>query len=257
VDDWKEQVGPFCLPTDLRLPSAGISLPAGIIQTETLVKLRIASPIILCLALAAVPAWANYDNGPINGTTDAWTINFGYVVSDTYVSAGAALTGFSFGVWEFSGDSMTSVQWSITSGENSGTMYGSGTASGSALTDKFISTNQYGYNIDLITVTGLNVPQVSGATYWLNLQNAAVPSGDPIFWDENSGKGCSGSGCPSSASESAVGTIPSEAFTLNGCGAGNNNLPDCGPPTAEPSSILLFGSGILALAGILRSRLRL
>ncbi len=51
-------------------------------------KLHIASLIILCLALAAVPAWAqnnwSYDNGPINGTTDAWTINFGYVVSDTF-----------------------------------------------------------------------------------------------------------------------------------------------------------------------------
>ena len=26
-----------------------------------------------------------YENGPVNGTTDAWTINFGYVVSDTFV----------------------------------------------------------------------------------------------------------------------------------------------------------------------------
>jgi hypothetical protein len=24
-----------------------------------------------------------YDNGPVNGTTDAWTINFGFVASDT------------------------------------------------------------------------------------------------------------------------------------------------------------------------------
>jgi hypothetical protein len=30
-------------------------------------------------------------------------------------------------------------------------------------------------------VTGLNVPEVSGTTYWLNLQNASVPSGDPIY----------------------------------------------------------------------------
>ena len=37
--------------------------------------------MILCLALAAVPASAQdlYDNGPINGTIDAWTINFGYL----------------------------------------------------------------------------------------------------------------------------------------------------------------------------------
>ncbi len=28
-----------------------------------------------------------YDDGPINGTTDAWTINFGYVVADTITLA--------------------------------------------------------------------------------------------------------------------------------------------------------------------------
>ena len=30
----------------------------------------------------------------------------------------------------------------------------------------------------------------SGSTYWFNVFNAAVPSGDPVYWDENSGKGC-------------------------------------------------------------------
>jgi PEP-CTERM motif len=209
-------------------------------------KLRIAALTVLCLALAAIPAMAQYDNGPINGTTDAWTINFGYVVSDTYTAQSSTLTGFAFGVWEFPGDTMTSVDWSITSGENSGTTYGSGTASGSGLTDKFVSSNQYGYNIDVITVSGLNVAEVSGSKYWLNLQNAAVPSGDPVYWDENSGAGCKGTGCPSQASESALGTIPSEAFTISGGSSGT---------TPEPSSIMLFGSGILGLAGVLRRKL--
>ncbi len=27
---------------------------------------------------------AFYENGPVNGTTDAWEINFGYVVSDSF-----------------------------------------------------------------------------------------------------------------------------------------------------------------------------
>ena len=209
-------------------------------------KKRMAFLTILCLALVALPAWADYDNGPINGTTDAWTINFGYIVSDTFSPASSTtISGFDFGVWEFPGDTMTSVDWSITSGENSGTVYGSGTASGSNLTDKFISTNQYGYDIDKISVTGLNT-SLNAGTYWLNLQNAAVPSGDPVYWDENSGIGCGGHGCPSQASESAVGTIASEAFTVH---AGMSQM------TPEPSSLLLFASGILGLAGVLRRRL--
>jgi PEP-CTERM motif len=211
-------------------------------------KLRIASLTILCLVLATVPAWAqwSYDNGPINGNTDAWTINFGYIVSDTYIAGGSNVTGFSFGVWEFPGDTLTSVDWSITSGENTGTVFGSGTASGANLTDKFVSTNTFGFNVDTISVSGLNVPELSGTLYWLNLQNAAVPSGDPVYWDENSGAGCGGAGCPSQASESSVGTIASEAFTISGSGTGT---------TPEPSSIMLFGSGILGLAGVLRRKL--
>jgi len=65
-----------------------------------------------------------------------------------------------------------------------------------------------------------------------------------VYWDENSGKGCGGSGCPSSASESMVGTIPGEAFTIGGGGT-----------VPEPSDFVLFGSGIVALAGVLRRKL--
>src|SRR5271169_1786281 len=202
--------------------------------------MRIAALTVLCLMLAAIPAVAQYENGPINGTTDAWTINFGYIVSDTFV-ASSSVTGFSFGVWEFPGDVMSSVDWSITTQENGGSTIGSGTASN--LTDKFVSSNQFGYDIDLITAAGLNVATTSGTTYWLNLQNAVVPSGDPVFWDENSGTGCKSNGCPSMASESSVGTIPGEAFTISG------------GSTPEPSSIMLFGSGILGLAGVLRRKL--
>ena len=196
-----------------------------------------------------MPAWAqwSYDNGPIYGNGDAWTINFGYIVSDTYIAEGSSnVTGFSFGAHLFPGDTLTSLQWSITSGENSGTTFGSGTASGANLTDKFISTSDFGFDIDLITVTGLSVPQTSGTKYWLNLFNAEEPSGDPAYWDENSGEGCMSNGCPSSASESAIGTIPSESFTVNSSSSGT---------TPEPSSIMLFGSGLLGLAGVLRRKL--
>ena len=95
------------------------------------------------LTLAALPAGADYNNGPINGTVDAWTINFGYIVSDTFVPDANTVTGFMAGLWEFPGDTLTSLGWTITAMENFGTVYGSGTASGANLIDQFISTNQY------------------------------------------------------------------------------------------------------------------
>ena len=52
----------------------------------------------------------------------------------------------------------------------------------------------------------------------MNLQNASVPSGDPVYWDENSGVGCESGGCPSQAYDNSVGTIPSESFTMDGSG---------------------------------------
>jgi PEP-CTERM motif-containing protein len=202
--------------------------------------MRIASLTILCLALAAIPAWAQtYDNGKINGTTDAWTINFGYVVSDTFNWAGGSATSVSFGTWEFPGDTLLTVDFTISNSEN-----GAGVGGTRNVTDKFISANQYGYNVDLITFNTGGVPLNAG-TYWLNLYNAVVANGDPVFWDENSGK--------SSASESAVGTIPSEAFciTAGSCTPGGG----MGGMTPEPSSIMLFGSGILGLAALLRRKL--
>ncbi len=167
-------------------------------------------------AAPALPQDTLYENGPVNGTVDAWTINFGYVVSDSLtLTSKSKITGFDFYAWEIPGDILTSVDWSITSAPNGGTVYGSGTASGNNLADKYISTNQFGYDIDELTVTGLSFVLDTGK-YYLNLQNAVLPSGDPIYWDENSGTGCHSAGCPSDAYDSAVGTIPSESFGIEG-----------------------------------------
>ncbi len=147
-----------------------------------------------------------YDNGPINGNTDAWTINFGFIVSDSFTIANdqTPVTGMSFGAWLFSGDTLTSVEVSITSGENSGTSYFDQTVT---FTQGSCTSNQYGYNVCTETGT-FNGPTLNGGTYWVNLQNASVPSQDPVYWDENSGA--------SLASQNDVGSIPSEAFTILG-----------------------------------------
>ena len=81
-------------------------------------------------------------------------------------------------------------------------------------------------------VGNFNVPDLQAGDYWLNLQNASVPSGDPVYWDENSG--------PSQASVNGIGTIPSEAFEILGNSTSGT--------TPEPGSLLLFSTGLVALA---------
>jgi uncharacterized repeat protein (TIGR03803 family) len=157
---------------------------------------------------------AIYENGPINGNTDAWAINFGFIVSDTITISGGSgpINGMSFGAWLFQGDTLTSAQLSITSSPNGGTSYFNQTVN---FTQSGCTANQFGF--DVCTVTAMfDGPTLNAGTYWVNLQNALVPSGDPVYWDENSGTGCDSPGCPSQAEENSVGSIPSEAFSMLG-----------------------------------------
>jgi hypothetical protein len=204
-------------------------------------KFRIA--LIAVLALAVIPAAAQtlYSNGPVNGTTDGWTINFGFVVSDTFtLGAPSTVTGVNFYAWTFPGDVLDSAEVAITSSEFGGTTYSDQVVN---FTQSACSANQLGFNVCLESSSGLAPVNLAAGTYWLNLENATVNDGDPIYWDENSG--------PSSASENFVGTIPSEAFTVLGA----TSTSTTSGTTPEPSSILLFGSGALGLAGVLRRKL--
>jgi len=170
-----------------------------------------------------------YDNGPINGTTDAWTINFGFVVSDTVTvpSGGGSVSGLSFGAWVEPGDVLQTVEISITSSEFGGTTYFDQVVN---FTQSGCSGNQYGFNVCTATSSNFTGPNLAAGTYWVNLQNAVVNDGDPIYWDENSGVGCGGQGCPSLASENSVGTIPSEAFTILG---ENTTTTTCNDPSSQ------------------------
>ncbi len=203
-------------------------------------------PILVCFALLCLitPALAGsqnvlYDNGvacPLN-CIDAWEINNGFAVSDTFVlTQNSTVTGFAFAVWEIPNDRTISVDWVISSNElGGGTVYGSGTA---PVTDPGGTINEWGFELSTVQATGVNLSLDPGQ-YWLTFQNAATQDGNPVYWDENSGADCTSPGCPSMAEDSAAGTIPSETFSILGSPAGT---------TPEPSSLLLLFSGGGALA---------
>ncbi len=103
------------------------------------------------------------------------------------------------------------------------------------------NTNQLGFNV--CTETGSFGPiNLNAGRYWLTLSDFE-DVGDPLYWDENAG--------PSQASQNSVGTIPSESFTI--FGTANSTTTTTGT-TPEPGSIVLFGSGIVGVAGILRRK---
>jgi len=213
-------------------------------------KLRIASLslLALCLMLAAVPAMAQgnviYDNGPTTGNAGAWALD-GYptvpVVSDTFnvTTNGTFIDGFNFLAWVNPGYDLTSAELSITSQENGGTVYLDQTFS---FFMGGCSLNNFGYDVCTMS-TGFGGPVLNAGTYWVNLTNGETQHGWTLYWDENSG--------PSSASQNEVGTIPSESFTVFGVGGSSTG----GGTVPEPGSIMLFGSGLLGLAGMLRRKL--
>jgi len=186
-----------------------------------------------------------YDNGPTNGNTDAWTINFGFITSDSFnVSQGnnTSITGMSFAAWMAPGDVLDSAEVSITSSENGGTSYFDQIVS---FTQSGCIGNEFGYNVCTETAS-FNGPALNSGTYWLNLQNASSAAGDPMYWDENSG--------PSQASQNDVGTIPSESFTILGSSTTTTSSTtfidsySCPPPQNGFHDLHDFGNGSSGVA---------
>jgi uncharacterized repeat protein (TIGR03803 family) len=215
------------LITSAALPmSAQNSVPATAAQAARMPRFaaRLAHPATPPMPRRHLPQGNNaYDNGPVNGQVDAWTINFGFSTTDTIqVSGGASPTGLNFWAWLIPGDTISNVQVSIGS-----TPFGSDLFNGVVnLTQSDCFSNDFGYNVCQESSNITNGPMLNGNA-WVTLQNANVPSGDPVYWDENSGVGCQSPGCPSEAQENTVGTIPSEAFTMVG------SVSTCPSPAEE------------------------
>ena len=211
-------------------------------------KLLIVVLTLVLLTVVAIPAMAGniYDNGPVNGQVDAFTINFGFAVTDTFtVSNGNGnIGGMNFYAWLDPGDTLESIEIQIGN-QPFGNNLMDLTA---ATTQSNCFANGFGFNVCQESTTFAG-PSLSNGNYWVTLQNGVVTNGDPVYWDENSGAGCQSPGCPSTAQNNSYESIPSEAFTLTAQGTTSTGT------TPEPGSILLFASGVVGAAGMLRRKL--
>src|ERR1035441_7135035 len=115
--------------------------------------MRIASLSLLtvcCLLLAVAPVMADtilYSNGPYNGTNDAWTINFGFSVSDSFnVGSDPHVKSLSFVYWDGSAASPSSDLLTTVDMQLGTTSFGGSTQTLSGVTNTFLSTNQFGYS---------------------------------------------------------------------------------------------------------------
>jgi hypothetical protein len=233
-------------------------------------KLRLASLsllTILCLALTGFAQTTIFSEGPIDGNDNAFFItgpnnpNFlGSVqdISNGFIAAGSSSADtLEFGEWLASGFTPSSIGYELGTSAF-GTDVGSGTVAqttGFGGNSVFLFTNGYGYDVYDVTVQITSAWMNAGNEYWLSLSNAADAQGNNSTeaWDIPNG----GLGGPATCNFRQSGTnfgdcgVGGESFTLTLSSTTNTwDVP-------EPSSIMLFGSGILGLAGILRRKLKL
>ena len=207
-------------------------------------KLKVASTLavfILAFVFAVVPASADvlYDNtGPGSFATNAWDFfnggGGGSTISNSFVlSHDSAVSGFNFYAWVYPGDSLSSYTWAITS-----TPFGAPIATGNAIggPNTQVGTGFGYYPILQESVSFAGLYLLANTTYYFELSNGVDAYDIGVWWDESDG--------PSTAMSTAVaGQIPSETFQV------------VGTEVPEPSSLLLFGNGLLGVAALVRRRM--
>jgi hypothetical protein len=147
--------------------------------------LSIFPALLFGTAIAASPATAAvlYDNGAVSGTSsDGLGISGGFGASDSFTLAHAAtVTGFNFGAFTFTGQTVTTVDFGIVTDPHLFTVNGTASVTNSLVGHPILTP--YDVSEDSFT-TSINL---AAGTYYLVLQNAVTSGGDPAFWQFSGG----------------------------------------------------------------------
>jgi len=207
--------------------------------------------VLVFFGLTAAVAKADtvlFTTGPLStANLPAYAINMGYETAGSFsLTSAATATGVDFGL-DIGGDgtgTVEDVDWAIETAAFGGTTVASGTASVTTGTEN--SNGIYDASFSL----GSGVALSAGTTYWLVLSDATISgSSNDVDWavsgtnDSASSSEITGSAC---APATSCGITQSLAFDITSSGAPNQ--------TPEPSSLLLLGSGLAALAIAYRRR---
>jgi hypothetical protein len=213
---------------------------------------------LVCLSLltafaVSAPAFADtlYSDGPVDGNTNGFFIDgpvsgpYMQTISDGFIASLSGTVGvLDFAEWVPTGSTPTSVSWMLGT-----SAFGSDISSGSVgtVTSTFLFSNTFGYDIYSDEVTGLSGSLVAGQTYYLTLGGANDSFGSQYdAWDVDEGPAT----CTFAVDGAPVGDCGDggETFSLS-----TSSTPP--PSTPEPGSLLLLGSGILGMAGVVRRKL--
>ena len=227
------------------------------------IRILTLSLTILCLALTA-SAGTIFSEGPIDGNDNGFFVtgpsfpNIGGTyqdISNGFVAANSgSANDFEWGEWSVGAPTAFSVTFGTGAFVNNGGL--TGCPGGNCQFDfaqnagnsTLLFTNSFGYGIyDVKVNLNADINMVAGSTYWVTVSNATDAGNDGTqAWDIPNG----GSGGPATCNFRQSGVNDGD------CGLGGESFTiSSGTTTPEPSSILLFGSGILGLAGVLRRKL--